>query len=93
MGKGNGKALALNTPIATPSGWSTMADLAIGDEVFGPDGRRLSVLAATEPMLNRQCFSVNRKNIFRSACILLIQILVTNSFQPSDFRDDSGAHI
>jgi hypothetical protein len=64
MGKGNGKALALNTPIATPSGWSTMADLAIGDEVFGPDGRCLSVLAATEPMLNRQCFSVNKKNIF-----------------------------
>src|SRR5438445_12910580 len=26
--------------------------------------KRLSVLAATEPMLNRQCFSVNRKNIF-----------------------------
>ena len=38
-----------------------MADLAIGDEVFGPNGRRLSVLAATEPMMNRQCFSVNRK--------------------------------
>src|SRR5689334_12644550 len=33
------KALALDTPIATPGGWSTMGDLVVGDEVFDETGR------------------------------------------------------
>src|SRR3990167_6104451 len=32
-----GKAMALDTPIPTPHGWSTMADLSVGDHVFGAD--------------------------------------------------------
>src|SRR5205085_8877716 len=29
-----GKALSLDTPIPTPTGWTTMGDLAVGDEVL-----------------------------------------------------------
>ncbi len=38
-GLGTGKALALNTPIPTPAGWTTMGALRVGDLVFGFDGR------------------------------------------------------
>lgn len=39
------KALALDTPVPTPSGWSTMADLRVGDEVFDEAGRPTAVLS------------------------------------------------
>ena len=53
-----GKALALDTPIPTPSGWTTMGDLEVGDEVLGADGRPTTVTAATEVMVDRPCFEV-----------------------------------
>ena len=34
-----GKALALDTPIPTPTGWTTMGALTEGDWVFGGDGK------------------------------------------------------
>lgn len=58
IGKGNGKALSLDTPIPTPSGWSTMGALKIGDHVFDESGRACRVVAATEPMSDRPCFRV-----------------------------------
>ena len=45
-----GKALAISTPIPTPSGWTTMGALRVGDQVFGPDGKPRRVVAATEVM-------------------------------------------
>lgn len=44
---GSGKAVTLVTPIPTPSGWTTMGDLRIGDEVLGRDGKptRVSFLS------------------------------------------------
>jgi hypothetical protein len=53
-----GKALAISTPIPTPSGWTTMGALRVGDEVFGPDGRPRRVVAATDVMTNRPCHEV-----------------------------------
>jgi phage terminase large subunit GpA-like protein len=41
------KALAIDTPIATPTGWSTMGELRVGDQVFGADGAVVEVVAAT----------------------------------------------
>lgn len=35
---GSGKALALSTPIPTPTGLTTMGELCVGDEVFDRDG-------------------------------------------------------
>ena len=50
-----GKALALDTPLATPDGWTTMGDVAVGDLVLGSDGRPTRVVAATEVMEDRPC--------------------------------------
>jgi phage terminase large subunit-like protein len=36
--KKNGKALALDTPIPTPNGWTTIGALKVGDVLFGGDG-------------------------------------------------------
>ena len=35
---GVGKALALDTPLPTPTGWTTMGEVAVGDELIGADG-------------------------------------------------------
>ncbi len=50
-----GKALALDTPVPTPVGWRTMADLAPGDDVFDETGAPTKVVAATPPLLGRPC--------------------------------------
>jgi replicative DNA helicase len=55
---GVGKALALSTPLPTPTGWTTMGDVAVGDELLGADGRPTRVVAATEVMLGRPCYQV-----------------------------------
>ncbi len=55
---GGGKALALDTPIPTPSGWTTMGDLRIGDEIFDELGAVCRVVAATEVMRGRPCFRI-----------------------------------
>ena len=53
-----GKALALSTPVPTPTGWRTMGDLEPGDVVFDEGGAPTQVLAATEPMIDRPCREV-----------------------------------
>ncbi|GAB7067334.1 replicative DNA helicase [Mycobacterium hodleri] len=55
---GVGKALALDTPLPTPSGWTTMGDVTVGDELIGPDGEPTRVVAATEVMTGRPCYEV-----------------------------------
>jgi len=56
--KGQGKALALDTPIPTPSGWTTMGELKAGDSVLDEAGCPCLVTAATEVMHERPCYSV-----------------------------------
>jgi replicative DNA helicase len=53
-----GKALALDTPVPTPDGWTTMGRLAIGDEVIGADGRPTRIVAATDVLADRPCYDV-----------------------------------
>jgi len=55
---GVGKALALATPLPTPTGWTTMGDVAVGDQLIGADGRPTTVVAATEVMDGRPCYEV-----------------------------------
>ena len=55
---GAGKALALDTPIPTPAGWTTMGDVQPGQEVFDERGHRCTVVAATPVMYNRPCYEV-----------------------------------
>ncbi len=53
-----GKALALDTVLPTPSGWTTMGEVAVGDELIGADGQPTRVVAATDMMLGRPCYEV-----------------------------------
>ncbi|MBW8803817.1 MAG: hypothetical protein JF587_08140, partial [Catenulisporales bacterium] len=53
-----GKALALDTPLPTPNGWTTMGDVRVGDLLLGADGRPTRVVAATEVMTGRPCYEV-----------------------------------
>jgi replicative DNA helicase len=55
---GVGKALALDTPLPTPTGWTTMGDVAVGDWLLGADGRETRVVAATDVMLGRPCYQI-----------------------------------
>jgi deoxycytidine triphosphate deaminase len=53
-----GKALALDTPVPTPGGWTTMGDLAAGDVIFSELGEPTVVLNATKPLFGRPCREV-----------------------------------
>ncbi|HZE65332.1 MAG TPA: DnaB-like helicase N-terminal domain-containing protein, partial [Sporichthyaceae bacterium] len=53
-----GKALALDTPVPTVDGWTTMGQVAVGDEVIGADGQPTRVVAATGVMDGRPCYDV-----------------------------------
>jgi deoxycytidine triphosphate deaminase len=53
-----GKALALDTEIPTPDGWTTMGEIRVGDQVFGPSGLPRRVVATTGVMRGRPCFEL-----------------------------------
>lgn len=55
---GMGKALALDTPLPTPTGWTTMGNVVVGDDLLDRDGRPTRVVAATEVMSDRPCYEV-----------------------------------
>ncbi|MBF8188240.1 replicative DNA helicase [Nonomuraea sp. K274] len=53
-----GKALALDTPLPTATGWTTMGEVRTGDRLLGADGRPTRVVAATEVLHGRPCYEV-----------------------------------
>jgi replicative DNA helicase len=55
---GLGKALALDTPLATPDGWTTMGEVSVGDQLIGADGRPTTVIATSPVMYDRPCYEV-----------------------------------
>lgn len=55
---GVGKALALDTSLPTPTGWTSMADVAVGDQLLGADGHPTTVVAVTEVLYGRPCYDV-----------------------------------
>jgi deoxycytidine triphosphate deaminase len=54
-----GKALALDTPVPTPDGWTTMGELQPGDWVFDIEGHPTPVIAVSETLLDRPCRAVD----------------------------------
>ena len=58
----SGKALALDTPILTLKGWSTMGELKKGDQIYGADGMPCNVVYAHETLNNRKCFKITFDN-------------------------------
>ena len=55
---GVGKALALDTPLPTPTGWTTMGRVAVGDQLIDAQGCPTRVVAATDVMTDRPCYEV-----------------------------------
>jgi len=55
---GSGKALDIETPIPTPSGWTRVAELRIGDEVYDDAGRTCRVTGVFDQPPGRSCFEV-----------------------------------
>ncbi|SOD63777.1 replicative DNA helicase [Streptomyces zhaozhouensis] len=53
-----GKALALDTPLPTPTGWTTMGEVRPGDRLLDASGRPTRVVQATEVMTGRPCYEV-----------------------------------
>ncbi|WP_405434736.1 replicative DNA helicase [Micromonospora sp. NBC_00617] len=55
---GLGKALALDTPLPTPDGWTTMGEVKVGDRLIGADGHPTTVTHAFEVRHDRPCYEV-----------------------------------
>ena len=51
------KGLALDTPIPTPTGWTTMGELAVGDSVLGGNGKPANVVD-TSAIHHRPCYRI-----------------------------------
>ncbi len=54
-----GKALALDTPIPTPTGWTTMGDLAVGDRVIDESGSPTTVTWCSPVFVDHDCYEVS----------------------------------
>lgn len=52
------EALALDTPIPTPNGWTTMGALETGDRIFGSDGKATTVTEALPVQHGRKTYEV-----------------------------------
>ncbi len=52
------KALAVDTPLATPTGWTTMGEVAVGDMVFDERGHPCRVTYVTPVVTGRPCYRV-----------------------------------
>ena len=53
-----GKALDVETPIMTTTGWKRMGDLTINDQVFDEKGEPIRILVVSEVWNNRPCYEV-----------------------------------
>jgi hypothetical protein len=58
MATEEGQPLALDTPVPTPSGWTTVGILAVGDTVLDADGRPQRVMRETRVMEGLDCYAV-----------------------------------
>jgi len=58
IAKGSGKALALDTLIPTPSGWTTMGALQTGDHVLNEFGEPCRVVQAHAVQTDRSCYEI-----------------------------------
>lgn len=64
----SGKALPLDTEIATPDGFKTMGDLRDGDYVFDRDGKPSKIISTTDVMHDHKCYEVEFSSGEKIAC-------------------------
>jgi len=53
-----GKCLALDTPLPTPEGWTTMGAVRVDDRLFDDLGRPCRVVGTSEVFLDRVCYRI-----------------------------------
>lgn len=53
-----GLALSLDTPIVTPTGWTTMGELSVGDIVYDDRGRQCCVTYVSPIYTDHKCFEL-----------------------------------
>ena len=53
-----GLALDLNIPIPTPTGWTTMGEVQVGDLIYAPDGNTTKVTFKSEVYLKHKCYEL-----------------------------------
>lgn len=58
LGRRLGKALALDTVMPSPDGWTTMGELEVGSRVFDENGLPCNVTFVTDVMDNHSCYRV-----------------------------------
>lgn len=58
----SGKALHINEPIPTPSGWTTMGDVSVGDLVLDANGNPTQITGKSDIMYNHKCYRVSFSN-------------------------------
>lgn len=68
VGRVEGKALALDTEVPTPNGFSHMGDIRAGDMVFGSDGEPTRVLAVTQTFGAKECYCVTFSDYTEVVC-------------------------
>lgn len=56
--KGSAKALALDTPIPTVNGWTTMGEIQVGESVFDEQGHPCQVVAVSDVFIGHECYRV-----------------------------------
>lgn len=64
---GIGKALALDTPLPTPHGWTTMGEVNADQELIGADGKPTRIIAATDTMYERPSYAIE----FDASCTII----------------------
>lgn len=57
-GRGAGKALKIDTPIPTPTGWKNIGDIVSGDIVFDEQGNTCKVLEAHEEYIPEKMYKI-----------------------------------
>ena len=57
-----GKALPLDTPILTPSGFVPMGELTVGNQIFGRDGKLTNITYITETMYDHDVYEIEFDN-------------------------------
>lgn len=58
----------IDEPIPTPSGWTNLGNLKVGDRVFGPDGSPCMVIARTSVFKNADCYRIIFNNGSNCIC-------------------------
>ncbi|WP_332663611.1 PD-(D/E)XK nuclease family protein [Aeromicrobium sp.] len=61
------KGLAVDTPLPTPDGWTTMGEVQVGDQLFGSDGRPVRVTKKSG-VHHRPCYRVTFRDGSEVVC-------------------------